>query len=183
MNGGGSVLRQDKTRQDETRRPGLFSRRPSTCLPLCIGTPKTFSHEGLPALAQTGSRWRTFKACKRETEVGGPGCLPACLPAFSQTVGPSPCFLPSFHPSEGLPVLAQTNPPVGGGVSMDRSVMAALPRTTPRLVRKSSSDGLAWQHCIRVLHIREETAPAFPRAAELFPLHGLIRPPENRASR
>ena len=42
---------------------------------------------------------------------------------------------------------------------MDRSVMAALPRTTPRLVRKSSSDGLAWQHCIWVVHIREEMAP------------------------
>ena len=79
---------------------------------------------------------------------------------------------PSVPDSRGLwPVLAQTNPPVRGGVSMDRSVMAALPGTTPRLVRKSSSDGLAWQHCIWALQLFGKGRPRrFSRGRGALPL-------------
>ena len=42
----------------------------------------------------------------------------------------------------------RTNPPVEGLVSIDRSVVAALLGTTPRLVPKSSANDLAPALCI-----------------------------------
>ena len=44
--------------------------------------------------------------------------------------------------------VAQTNPPVRGRVSADRSEEAAQPLTTPRLVRKSSTDDSVRLHCM-----------------------------------
>ena len=68
--------------------------------------------------------------------------------------------------------VAQTNPPVRGRVSADRSEEAAQPLTTPRLVRKSSTDDSVRPHCMWGLRAFGRATPALPDAAE-FPLHGL----------
>ena len=68
--------------------------------------------------------------------------------------------------------VAQTNPPVRGRVSADRSEEAAQPLTTPRLVRKSSTDDSVRLHCMWGLRAFGRATPALPDAAEV-PLHGL----------
>ena len=68
--------------------------------------------------------------------------------------------------------MAQTNPPVRGRVSADRSEEAAQPLTTPRLVRKSSTDDSVRLHCMWGLRAFGRATPALPDAAEV-PLHGL----------
>ena len=69
-------------------------------------------------------------------------------------------------------LMAQTNPPVRGRVSADRSEEAAQPLTTPRLVRKSSTDDSVRLHCMWGLGAFGRVTPALPDATEV-PLHGL----------
>ena len=69
-------------------------------------------------------------------------------------------------------LVAQTNPPVRGRVSADRSEEAAQPLTTPRLVRKSSTDDSVRLHCMWGLRAFGRVTPALPDATEV-PLHGL----------
>lgn len=99
-------------------------------------------------------------------------CRPTRLPRVLARLGADkPSWSQAGRVGGLWPVLAQTNPPVRGGVSMDRSVMAALPGTTPRLVRKSSSDGLAWQHCMWVLQLFGKERPRpFSRGRGALPL-------------
>ena len=68
--------------------------------------------------------------------------------------------------------VAQTNPPVRGRVSADRNQEAAQPLTTPRLVRKSSTDDSVRLHCMWGLGAFERLTSTFPDATEV-PLHGL----------
>ena len=75
-----------------------------------------------------------------------------------------------FRGSDHL--VAQTNPPVRGRVSADRSEEAAQPLTTPRLVRKSSTDDSVRLHCMWGLRAFGRVTPALPDATEV-PLHGL----------
>ena len=80
---------------------------------------------------------------------------------------------PSDHIERGSDhQVAQTNPPVRGRVSADRSEEAAQPLTTPRLVRKSSTDDSVRLHCMWGLRAFGRVTPAFPGATEV-PLHGL----------
>ena len=58
---------------------------------------------------------------------------------------------------------AQTNPPVRGRVSADRSEEAAQPLTTPRLVRKSSTDDSVRLHCMWGLRAFGRCDAGFPR--------------------
>ena len=69
-------------------------------------------------------------------------------------------------------LVAQTNPPVRGRVSADRSEEAAQPLTTPRLVRKSSTDDSVRLHCMWGLGAFGRVTSTFPDATEV-PLHGL----------
>ena len=75
-----------------------------------------------------------------------------------------------FRGSDHL--VAQTNPPVRGRVSADRSEEAAQPLTTPRLVRKSSTDDSVRLHCMWGLGAFGRVTSTFPDATEV-PLHGL----------
>ena len=59
--------------------------------------------------------------------------------------------------------MAQTNPPVEGRVSADRSEEAAQPLTTPRLVRKSSTDDSVRLHCMWGLRAFGRCDAGFPR--------------------
>ena len=60
-------------------------------------------------------------------------------------------------------LVAQTNPPVRGRVSADRSEEAAQPLTTPRLVRKSSTDDSVRLHCMWGLRAFGRCDAGFPR--------------------
>ena len=60
-------------------------------------------------------------------------------------------------------LMAQTNPPVRGRVSADRSEEAAQPLTTPRLVRKSSTDDSVRLHCMWGLRAFGRCDAGFPR--------------------
>ena len=84
--------------------------------------------------------------------------------------------VPSLFPSDRCRgsdhLVAQTNPPVRGRVSADRSEEAAQPLTTPRLVRKSSTDDSVRLHCMWGLGAFGRVTSTFPDATEV-PLHGL----------
>ena len=75
--------------------------------------------------------------------------------------------VPSLFPSDRCRgsdhLVAQTNPPVRGRVSADRSEEAAQPLTTPRLVRKSSTDDSVRLHCMWGLRAFGRCDAGFPR--------------------